>query len=507
MSATSTPLARHISPPFFQSWALRRSENDDLRTSSPSVSPACVDYVDRQHVVERHDSKRTRLPRSPGPSHQNAVSFHKPNNDPSALEDAATQSASEYREPYHSVDSSPLRPAYSRTSSSTSRILKLFKLPAGSKFTEEAQSPPSQKPSGLSVKETKHRRRRSFLSSLERATIDNPVSTPTLGHHKSSASKADKTTPPAAKPKIRIGSSNAHRRGLKGGGSRRDSSIDILYTRAKHLFRSLGRRYSSDLDGLDPSGPQMRSNTSSLLHRVSSALTHHKPNNPNALTLTASSSSTASASSVLAHYLHNKQPTVSRSTSIQQLLMGRTPTNTPDSDALYGGADDREFFRVEISDPNGPTFLPSEARRIGTPPLPSDGGPGGRGRLRGFFFDLNAPDDESSPSSDGDGHDDGDGQDTPKPTSASKLSRANTKAAAVAARSANERRSAKHHVNDWFSLQLMVEDARDHPEESFELNVPEHLLGSPLCPRSALHESGGRGVCVYHGRNRDPVEG
>ena len=173
-------------------------------------------------------------------------------------------------------------------------------------------------------------------------------------------------------------------------------------------------------------------------------------------------------------------------------MMGKTPVTTPTSTALYGGHDNHEYFRVDISNPDGPTFLPSEARRIGTPPLRSEGPPG---RRRGFFFDLNGPNTmastHSSPS-DGDDDDDGDESDTPPASVKLKTPRASLLAAA-------RRRSAGN--NDWFSVQLMVEDSRD-VEKQFELNVPEHLLGSPLCPRSPMHKSGGKGVCIYHGRNK-----
>ena len=36
----------------------------------------------------------------------------------------------------------------------------------------------------------------------------------------------------------------------------------------------------------------------------------------------------------------------------------------------------------------------------------------------------------------------------------------------------------------------------------FELNYPEHLPNSPLCPMSPMSKSGGLGICVYHGRRR-----
>ena len=38
--------------------------------------------------------------------------------------------------------------------------------------------------------------------------------------------------------------------------------------------------------------------------------------------------------------------------------------------------------------------------------------------------------------------------------------------------------------------------------KTFELNLPEHLPSSPLCPKSPKHKSGGTGICVYHGRKK-----
>lgn len=37
---------------------------------------------------------------------------------------------------------------------------------------------------------------------------------------------------------------------------------------------------------------------------------------------------------------------------------------------------------------------------------------------------------------------------------------------------------------------------------SFELNVPDHLPNSPLCPANPKHPSKGRGICPLHGRSR-----
>lgn len=62
---------------------------------------------------------------------------------------------------------------------------------------------------------------------------------------------------------------------------------------------------------------------------------------------------------------------------------------------------------------------------------------------------------------------------------------------------------------DWYKVrldrimaddELTAEDADDL--DLFEWDVPEHLPGSPLCPLNPKHRSGGKGICVYHGRHR-----
>jgi hypothetical protein len=83
----------------------------------------------------------------------------------------------------------------------------------------------------------------------------------------------------------------------------------------------------------------------------------------------------------------------SDSSSIRNLRLGPPPYTTPDPHATYEvkrspSAETEEFLRVDISIRGGTSYLPSEARRIHTPPLP---GEGAGGKRRGFFFDYNAP--------------------------------------------------------------------------------------------------------------------
>ncbi|KAK5725027.1 hypothetical protein LTR17_013318 [Elasticomyces elasticus] len=68
-------------------------------------------------------------------------------------------------------------------------------------------------------------------------------------------------------------------------------------------------------------------------------------------------------------------------------------------------------------------------------------------------------------------------------------------------RVANNRRAELTHIN------ALVEEALHDDEEDdtimgFELNVPDHLPSSPLCPLSPKHKSGGKAICPMHGRKK-----
>ena len=166
---------------------------------------------------------------------------------------------------------------------------------------------------------------------------------------------------------------------------------------------------------------------------------------------------------------HRDATIMSHSSSVIHLLMGKPPHNTPMPDSMYGGAGRHDYFKVEISDPDGPTFLTSEARRLETPPLPSE--TSGRGRPRGYFLDYGQP--ERAPRA---------AQETLGEITdpVSSVKRVDT-------------------LTRWYGARMEEEV----PEaSSFQWHIPEHLPGSPFCPASQLHPSGGKHVCVYHGRAR-----
>lgn len=167
---------------------------------------------------------------------------------------------------------------------------------------------------------------------------------------------------------------------------------------------------------------------------------------------------------------HHHRPGNSSSSSIRDMKMAEAPQATPEPHALYTGSDKEQYFRVEFSDPDAPTFLPSEARRIGTPPLRDT-------TLRGFFFDYKNPEGEATHS--------------PSPE-------------AVEGSPIKVRRPCRKRNDgaDWYKVKMEALEAQDAQSQEFVLDVPEHLSNSPLCPRHPKHPSGGKGVCVYHGRNK-----
>ena len=228
-----------------------------------------------------------------------------------------------------------------------------------------------------------------------------------------------------------------------------------------------------------PESSQTRSMTGHLLERAASILKDfaEKKTSPTS-GATSSSSDNISIAASYSRYLRHQRLTpfykgYSNSNSLGNMNASKAPLATPaspDSRLMYLGSDDRQYFRVEISEPGAPTYLPSEARRIGTPPLPDQSG-----RVRGFFFNYNAPDDEI---------------DTPSPE---KFENSSLQP---------QIRRKRTPDFDWYRAKLVADEERDLMT-NFELNVPDHLPGSPLCPKHPKHKSGGRGICVYHGRNRE----
>ena len=159
--------------------------------------------------------------------------------------------------------------------------------------------------------------------------------------------------------------------------------------------------------------------------------------------------------------------TISVTSSVEDFKQGLTPRVTPDEGATYKikrspSADTQTYLKVDISIRGGTNYLPSEARRIHTPPLPEDSH---GSRRRGYFFDYYDP--QNTMKEDG----------THRHPQRTKIN--------------NQPRK------DWYDMELDRLDGDEadwqpvtlstrgwiNDDERLDHDIPEHLPTSPLCPR------------------------
>lgn len=464
MTTNTTPSTSHAGPLFFQSWALRGqlSAITEPHTTPPNISPLCPDLGSQQSEARTSNSKTARPRLWAGQSYHKATT-------PYRLWDAPPEHPFESSDSVQSAGATVPEPSNSRTPIRSSEARKLFRIPdtrASSKNVIDSQSSSQSMSEGELRRNGKRKRPpREPWTSVSEGNLTDTV--PPSGYGQQPGTVYDSAGPEPEEEGVEEGSSWSHQLRPKST-PRNNRGKKHFFSRFKSFMKKIGLATSAQVP-VELLEPPKGTKTRGLLDRASSALAQMKKQDTSPEITT--NTRTTSPHLVPGHH----KPADSDSSSVRNLMMGKPPVSTPDSDALYGGEDNKQYLKVEISDPDGPTFLPSEARRISTPPLPSDGPR--KGRLRGFFFDYHAPDADESPL---------EGGDTPGAFVPSSKT-------VAATRSTGQR--------DWLSVQLMMEDARES-EEHFDLNVPEHLLGSPLCPRSPMHRSGGTGICVYHGRTR-----
>jgi parafibromin len=147
-------------------------------------------------------------------------------------------------------------------------------------------------------------------------------------------------------------------------------------------------------------------------------------------------------------------------------------------------------------------ILLQEAKRINTPPM-EVGTP--EIHARGFFFDLgSAKEGTSSPSESGapSQHSGGSG------SNKGKSKQTHSRPSSLGSNPTIEwwEADTKHpSTGNKSTDRLKVPNNRSNMPglpTQFEIELPEHLPNSPLCPKHPLHKSGGTGICVYHGRRR-----
>ncbi|CZS92254.1 uncharacterized protein RAG0_02719 [Rhynchosporium agropyri] len=184
------------------------------------------------------------------------------------------------------------------------------------------------------------------------------------------------------------------------------------------------------------------------------------------------------------HRRSSYESILSVSSSVFRLLLGKAPAATPIQEFPPQGIDGRSRHKVDTTspDPVETNFLPSEAKRVNTPPM-FPGTPAVQ--PRGFFFDLNPRRDGSA-----------------SPTSTISNKAAKSRSSGHTPGREWWEADVKHAKTGNKSAHPMNMDAavKQSPAIPFELSIPEHLPSSPLCPKNPMHQSGGTGTCPYHGR-------
>ncbi|KAH8879192.1 hypothetical protein GQ53DRAFT_849761 [Thozetella sp. PMI_491] len=153
----------------------------------------------------------------------------------------------------------------------------------------------------------------------------------------------------------------------------------------------------------------------------------------------------------------------SASSSVRDILKGRTPPVTPDLEPTktHDTVSKKLFATSEF--PGG------EASRVLTPPLKKEVTDR---RLRSFFPDVSTGNSGSGSWS---------------------VSLPRTKPSAN-----RHRKTLSPRPTEWWELPKSA--IRRDPMSMFEFDIPEHLPNSPMCPANPSHKSKGKGICVYHGR-------
>ncbi|KAF2485194.1 hypothetical protein BDY17DRAFT_98364 [Neohortaea acidophila] len=203
----------------------------------------------------------------------------------------------------------------------------------------------------------------------------------------------------------------------------------------------------------------------------------------------------------------------------------------------------RRLSTIQISVPSAPSFLPTEMKRVNTPPQAPELSSANAGGFKGFFFDMRSiPPEPGVATSDETTHhpqahrlrkllqvksvqhllprlsvpslkrkqsnDKETAQQHPKTNDP--LTVTNFSQTPFSQRLGDTRRNklnrVRQYIRDTSSTGGRGEYSSTDDEAlmlgTFELDVPDHLPNSPLCPLSPKHRGGGVAICPLHGRRR-----
>ncbi|KAJ4006744.1 hypothetical protein NW752_010746 [Fusarium irregulare] len=163
-------------------------------------------------------------------------------------------------------------------------------------------------------------------------------------------------------------------------------------------------------------------------------------------------------------------------TKLRRRFFGRPPWTRKQSADSYSSVTSsvREILKVHVNCVDSP-YPGGEAKRIKTPPLAEDTA---SGQPRSFFTETVAPVEDEM----------------------------DFQACSSRRHSLQTVRRTSYAPDtcEWWE-RIPKKPVRRNPFEEplpFKFQIPEHLPSSPMCPANERHVSGGKGVCVYHGRRK-----
>ena len=278
-------------------------------------------------------------------------------------------------------------------------------------------------------------------------------------------------------------------------GPRAPESMKDKALRHLGLKRGVGDHYSG-VQNLRTNTGERLERTTSLLNVVASKQSQEMSNKSTS-TLSSSRKSHHSAASSVTRWQRiltdrmksddsvSNESSASTGATCPQL---KPPQTTPNPQEMYTASDHKQYFRIEMTDADGPNYLPSEARRVNTPPVSRSS------RNRAFFFDHKLPDII-------------DKQQQAFRSRPSWRRVSSSEETEMGFGNTPGRKTRRVSMTEWYNVQLEAIE-QDYERTKFVHEVPDHLSNSPLCPLHPKNKSGGYGVCPLHGeRQREEVQG
>jgi hypothetical protein len=370
-------------------------------------------------------------------------------------------------------------------------------LPAASPTPSPSPNPPSETPN----EHAKSHKRTSIFGALRHHGKP---------HHVFHGQRSDNTTPISPTPDITVSSPQLAK-------SRRRSTITSYFMRPRRLQHSSEASPSPAASGLSTNWEDVFAESQPAGH----AQEYSEPMSP----LTALQSPKRPKPTPV----QDRTPEQPREPPREAILSVVPSGTSVGPQSMYKSPSDEEFFKRPGSVPKTLSFLPTEMKRIDTPPLSDK-----PKSFKSFFFDMRSmpskPDDEEPGSPEARTTKRGTPilhmrsmQSLASKLSFPKLKRKSSQTAEerrisedplaitgfqqtpFSQRYGDARRAKMSQIRSYMEDTLHEDEDDEGSAFPFVLNVPDHLPNSPLCPLSAKHSSGGKAICPIHRRKRTTV--